>query len=419
MPDHDTAPGGSPGAGRPPHDAPSLEPAPAWPSPARTALPGLLLVAVALAENALWGDAGLAVSEGVVTAVPVGAALSLRHRNPAGGLFVVAAVVMAQALSTRSDRTTPILLAYLAALTFLSYLVGFGGTAGTVAWRWALFPTGVQVAGSAVIAALTHEMPAWLFGLVILVIFGLVPGLFGRDRSRQRQLVEAGWSQVAQLEWEQRMIAQQTRLTERARIAQDMHDSLGHELSLLALRAGALEMTPSLDESHRAMFGELRSVVTAATERLTQIIGVLSEDAERSAVDPVYDDVHHLVERARALGMKIELRVDGEEHRPPVMVERATYRVLQESLTNAAKHAPGAAVTVLIVHFPTETTVTVGNGRPSGVPRAPKSRGQRGLLGLKERARLLGGTFEAGPRDGGYQVVARLPHDRTETGRAP
>lgn len=393
-------------------------------SPAKSVIPGVVLVLSALAENALWGDSGLTVWKLVLTAVPIGVAVGLRHKNPSGALFVVAAVIMAQSLATPASRTTPILLSYLTALALMAYYAGYvnatraADAVRAAPWRPAAILTAATAVVSVAVAATVARIDAWLFGVAMLAVFGLVPWLLGRDRSRQRQLVRAGWSQVAQLEREQHIIEQQTRLTERARIAQDMHDSLGHELSLIALRAGAMEIAPNLDERHRAVFGELRSDVLAATERLAQIIGVLSDETEPPSDDPARDDVHHLVERARASGMTIGLRVRGEDRRPPVMVERATYRVLQESLTNAAKHAPGAAVEVDIAHSGTETVVTVRNDRPAGVPPAPTFRGQNGQNGqngLRERARLLGGTLEAGPREGAYQVTAWLPHGGRDT----
>jgi hypothetical protein len=92
------------------------------------------------------------------------------------------------------------------------------------------------------------------------------------------------------------------------------------------------------------------------------------------------------------------------------MVERAAYRVVQEALTNVTKHAPGARVTVRIARAPGETVVEVCNGPPPAGPLPGTVSGRRGLAGLRERVRLLGGTLHAGPRDGGFEVVARLPH---------
>ncbi|TDD86391.1 histidine kinase [Actinomadura rubrisoli] len=386
------------------------------PKPAKTVLPGLVLGLSALGENELWGDAGLEPWQLILTAVPVGAALYLCRRIPTVSFFAVAVVIMAQPLSTPA-LTTPILLSYLAVLAIMAYHAGYTGVARRASWRLPVILTAATVVGSGVVAVLTGGPNGWGFGLTMLALFGLVPALLGRDRSRQRELVRSGRNQVARLEWEQRIIARQTRLRERARIAQDMHDSLGHELSLIALRVGALEVAPDLKERQRGVFGELRSAVTAATERLTEIVGVLGDDTEPPAEDPAQRDIRRLVERARDSGMEIDLRVTGEQHRPPAMIENAIYRVLQEALTNAVKHAPGAPVQVVLDHRETESVVTVRNDRPATARDLRRGGGQRGLTGLRERIRLLGGTLDAGARDGVHQIKARLPHGRgAETG---
>ncbi|MGH3928880.1 MAG: histidine kinase, partial [Pseudonocardiaceae bacterium] len=110
-------------------------------------------------------------------------------------------------------------------------------------------------------------------------------------------LVSAGWERAERMEREQQMIVDQARLRERARIAQDMHDSLGHELSLIALRAGALELDPDLDERHRAAAAELRGSASTATERLGEIIGVLREENTDPPMQPSGESIVELVDR--------------------------------------------------------------------------------------------------------------------------
>ncbi|NYI08283.1 sensor histidine kinase [Allostreptomyces psammosilenae] len=273
----------------------------------------------------------------------------------------------------------------------------------------------VAVVGATLMGVLGRETGGTDSMLMVVVFCGVLPWLLGRYRRHQQALVAAGWARAEQLEREQRIVADRERLRERSRIAQDMHDSLGHELSLLALRAGALEMTPDLDERHRAVAGELRVGAGRATQRLREIIGVLREDAEPAApTRPVHEDVTELVERARAWGLAVELRIDdafGRGPSPAPMVDLAVHRVVQESLTNATKHAPGAAVSVHLERRTGELVVTVTNTAPSPTVRAlPLSSGGLGLVGLGERVRLAGGTLRAGPRPGGgFEVVARLP----------
>jgi signal transduction histidine kinase len=178
------------------------------------------------------------------------------------------------------------------------------------------------------------------------------------------------------------------RLRERARIAADMHDSLGHELTLIAVRAGVLQVSGGLDEQHRKAVGELRESAAAATERLREIIGVLRGSPETIA---------GLIARSEASGMIIKATV--EDVAPEF--EPVAYRVVQEALTNAAKHAPGATVVVEVAR----TGVSVINEPPAG-PSPGLASGGNGLAGLSDRVRQAGGDFQAGPRDGGFAVTA-------------
>ncbi|MEV1009116.1 histidine kinase [Streptomyces sp. NPDC049881] len=249
-------------------------------------------------------------------------------------------------------------------------------------------------------------IPVELLGLAVL------PWLVGRYTHQRVLLDEAGWARADQLEHEQRMIAEQTRLRERARIAQDMHDSLGHDLGLLAVRAAVLEMTPGLDEKVRAQAAELRAGAGAATERLHEIIGVLREDgADPAPVTPGPETPEELVERCLASGMTVTLERTGEPDALSPMAAHALHRVVQESLTNAAKHAPGAPVHLRVAYGEDATDVRVASEPPVTAPEAAPGSGH-GLTGLRERARLLGGTLDAGPGDGGgFVVTARLPHE--------
>ncbi|MGA3562405.1 sensor histidine kinase [Melissospora conviva] len=201
-------------------------------------------------------------------------------------------------------------------------------------------------------------------------------------------------------------MAERTRLIERSRIAQDMHDSLGHELSLIALRAGALELAPDLSAQRRAATGELR-VAAEATRRLQEIIGVLRTDGAAPPTEPANERIEDLVARGRASGVRVELHRSGAPVDVSPLTERTAYRVVRESLTNATKHAPGAAVDVRLVHRRTDVLVTVTNGGPTE-PASGLISGGHGLTGLRERVRLLGGTLEAGPHGAGFRVVATL-----------
>ncbi|GGX39379.1 sensor histidine kinase [Streptomyces chryseus] len=268
----------------------------------------------------------------------------------------------------------------------------------------------VALGGSAATVFVGLTLPMWFVLVTALLFACLLPWLVGRYSRQRNELQHSGWEHARQLELQQRISVEQARLRERTRIAEDMHDSLGHELSLIALRAGALQVAPTIDDRFRDEAGELRANAANALERLRDIIGVLREDDAPARMDPSQADINDLVERARTSGMLVELEHTGEIGQLQEMTEKALYRVVQESLTNAMKHAPRAQVAVRLAHTPADVTVTVRNG-PSPEPASPdRPQGRRGLIGLEERTRLAGGEFHAAARyDGGFEVTARLP----------
>ncbi|MGC5387741.1 sensor histidine kinase [Micromonospora chalcea] len=260
----------------------------------------------------------------------------------------------------------------------------------------------IAVTGSVLnLGLLGTEPSTWFLLSSVLLFAGVFPWLLGRLRRQHRALADAG---LRHTQAERRAEVERVRLRERARIAQDMHDSLGHDLSLIALRAGALELAPDLSPAHRAAAGELRASVAAATERLHDVIGVLREE---HTLRPPGETVTDVVDGARGAGMTVDLRADDADL--PPLAAHAAQRVVREALTNAARYAPGAPVTVDVARTADAVTVAVVNAPPPAGPLpGPPSHGS-GLLALRERVRLTGGTLDAGPRDGGWAVTARVP----------
>ncbi|WP_349632795.1 histidine kinase [Streptomyces sp. ML-6] len=268
------------------------------------------------------------------------------------------------------------------------------------------------LAGGVVAVAL---VPSWLLMagrfVAVVAVAAVLPWFVGRFWRQYQELVRAGWERAARLEREQRLVAEQARSRERARIARDMHDVLGHDLSLIALSAGALKLAPGLDDAHRAAVGEIRARAAASVERLGEVIGLLREEADEEPPGPPGTGIPRLVEEAAAAGLAVDLRVEGDADAAPPAAARAAHRVVQEALTNAAKHAPGARVEVRVAHTAGGTTVRVENGPPPAPVRPGDAPGTGlGLIGLDERVRLAGGTFEHGPYGGGFAVTARMPH---------
>jgi signal transduction histidine kinase len=277
-------------------------------------------------------------------------------------------------------------------------------------------PALVVFAATATLGAVAAPLlggPVWLwswFTLLLTLTGGVVlPWLVGRCARQYARLVSTGWELADRMEREQKAVSEQARLRERSRIAGDMHDSLGHELSLIAVRAAALEVDPGLGQQQQAAARELREAAGMTTARLREIIGVLREERSAAHTTPANETVAEAVERARGSGMAVTLSEAGEGPKLPVMTDRAIHRVVQEALTNAAKHAPEAAVVVNVVRDEDAVTTTVYNARPTGSSPGLAS-GRAGLVGLDERVRLAGGTLSHGPAaDGGFIVVARMP----------
>ncbi|MEV8514624.1 histidine kinase [Dactylosporangium sp. NPDC051484] len=265
---------------------------------------------------------------------------------------------------------------------------------------------------AAVTPTLVYLAPAFwksAGALMALGLFVVLPWLAGRFRRQQAELVLAGRERIAHLERERELVAEQAKMQERARIAADMHDSLGHELALMALRAGALELAADMTEPNQRAAAELRTSAVTATDRLRHTVGLLRETgAGSAATTPPNETVEALVARARGAGMAVEFRHDEELTMLPSLVDRAVHRVVQESLTNAARHAPGADVLVHLARTADDLIVTVRN---TGVGARPRpSDGGSGLVSLCERVRLIGGTLHAGPHHDGFTVTARFPH---------
>jgi signal transduction histidine kinase len=258
-----------------------------------------------------------------------------------------------------------------------------------------------------------------VFGVLITgVVVGW--GLFVRV---QRELVLSLRERAATLEAEQRLRVEQAREAERLRIAREMHDVLAHRVSLLSLHAGALEFhpdAPAEEVAHAAAV--IRSSAHAALEELRDVIGVLREGEAEGArggapepPQPTLAEIPALVEESRQAGMRVRCHIDvPADAALPTALGRAAYRIVQEGLTNARKHAPAAAVEVTITAQPGASLVAEVVSRcPAGVaaPAAFALPGAgTGLVGLAERVALAGGELEHGPDDAGDFVLrATLP----------
>ncbi len=399
---------------------------------AAAALWGILLVPLVVEASTSSGSWPRA-AESVGGALLLAGLVAAHRRAPFGVLGAAAAVATVAELVVAPTTFGPARVWPFAATVAFAYLAGrrvpegrpvlatMAGVAVSglpIGLLFGLISDGGARGGFGVLFAV-YDWSALVLGLLLAVA---PPWLLGRYRRQGAALVAAGWERAELLERQQRLESEQARLAERARIAQDMHDSLGHEWTLIALRAAALQVSPHLDDAGRAAAGELRAGIATATERLRDVIGVLRAGSGTDAGTDTVErpDVADLVDRATAAGMTVHWEPAPEPADLPVMVGHAAHRVVQEALTNAARHAPGAAVNVRLEHRDGATTVTVTSGAACGsAPPVDLAGGGSGLVALQERVRLLGGTLTAGPDGPGFTVAADLPHHGRPAGRPP
>ncbi|CAL9624935.1 hypothetical protein SUDANB9_05901 [Streptomyces sp. enrichment culture] len=339
---------------------------------------------------------GMAVADQLIGALAC-AAVWLRRRWPVGLAVVMVPVSLVSATAGGAVLASLFTLAVHRPFRYVAW-IGGASIAVTPLYYWMRPEPGLPFLASLAIGFL-------------LAVTVLGWGLLVRSK---RQLLLSLRDRARHAEAEARLRAEQAQRLAREAIAREMHDVLAHRLTLLSVHAGALEFRPDAprEEVARAA-GVIRESAHEALQDLRQIIGVLragdSEEAGRP--QPTLAALDALVAESREAGMKVTLtdRVP-DPGAVPAAVGRTAYRIAQEALTNARKHAPGTEVTVSVTGAPgAGLALSVRNAPPRGeVPRVPGS-GQ-GLIGLTERATLAGGTLEHGPTSGGgFEVRARLP----------
>ncbi|MGY0017568.1 sensor histidine kinase [Streptomyces sp. YJ-C3] len=265
------------------------------------------------------------------------------------------------------------------------------------------------------VAAYSSTTASAATAFVVVAVLGMMVRGLSETRTRL----------VAQEEITAEERARRTVLEERSRIARELHDVVAHHMSVISIQA---QVAPHLvkdppDELKENLEGIRRSALEALTE-LRRVLGVLRADPAEDPADetdpgtaaapqlpqPTLDRLDTLVAGTRAAGLTVTTLETGERRALPPGVELSAYRIVQEALSNALRHAPGATVEVGIDHGPDGVRVRVTNTAPQGpVPDSPGA--GHGLLGMRERAAMLGGTLQAGPvpETGGYEIRAFLP----------
>ena len=357
---------------------------PSWlrkPSPRAGDIWLTLLVALVVLpgtiEEADGDDVVLATVLGIAAVLP----LLIRRRAPflALGLITVAAIV------------PPVDGAYTLPMAVALYTIG-----SRRSWEETMAATGAVVLVGVIyrLAGGPEFQDGDLVGLALLCAVGSSIGLYVGSR-RANTVVQR-----------ERAVAD-----ERLRIAQELHDVVAHNVSLIVVQAQALGATAGDERVREATDGIADLGRQAMTEmhRTLKLLRGSEDDPAALAPQPGLGELRELIERARTAGVGVELAVEGEPRPLAQSVDLSAYRIVQEALTNVVKHAGRAHTTVTLGYRPDTLELTIADTGDT-LPQA--SAGGHGLVGMRERAALFGGTLTAGPRDGrGFEVRASLPYD--------
>jgi signal transduction histidine kinase len=302
---------------------------------------------------------------------------------------------------------------FLTGWSQLAAMVALGTLAKRRGWSWQLIVSSVLVFCCYFIiwplsdfAAMTWREHALdvIWGVIVAGMPVAIGLLINARKEVSARIAELANSR----EREKALYAETVRAAERTKLAREMHDVVSHQVTLIAMQAGALQVA-SPDENSRETATTIRRLSTRTLEELRSLVGVLRSGTGGEGAQPGLDELGDLVRNFRSEAVPVALNVEGEPSRLPRSVSHAVYRTVQEALTNVRKHASGADASVNVMAQQDTVVVEVHNGR-SGTRGPSLPSGGHGLIGLRERAGLLGGTFQAGPTsEGGFRVSATYP----------
>jgi signal transduction histidine kinase len=364
-----------------------------WIDPTRLDRIAAALLAIA-AELQIW--LGSIATHHRLAAGLVAAALTVsvmvRRAYPLGAGVAAAALTSTQVGIWGDPQVIGASIAELCAL--------YGLTVWTSPRRFLL---GTVAVAAAILAAATgphttFSSTAFVL-LVVLAVMLLVRRVVG-DRERRAQLAER----------ERDLAAREAVAGERARIARELHDVVAHSVSVIVVQAQAGPRLLAEPAQVRDVFHSIETTGREALDELRRLLGVLRTRDEQLPVGPQpgLDALQPLIQQLREAGLRVELRVEGEPVRLPPGIDLSAYRIVQEALTNTLKHAgPAEAEVTVRYHHSTLELEILDNG--TGAPARVNGSGH-GLVGMRERVALYGGSLEAGARNGhGFGVRARLP----------
>lgn len=359
---------------------------------------GDLAVAAAVALAGLievWTNAAIAPKAAALPCeLALGAALAFRHRFPLVTIAAVAALGTVEAAAGVPLNEPWVPLA--------AYMIATYSLATRASNEQVLAGAGLIVAAVSVQVADQHKgLGNFAFALVFLAPI-LLAGRTIRSRTKRAD----------ELEREQVVLANATAEAERRRIARELHDVISHSLGVLVLQAGAAEQVLDRDpERAREVLRSIRANGQEAIGELGTLLAVARGAIESSREpNPSLADLSRLVANTRQAGLDVELVIDGDARELPPAVELSAYRIVQEGLTNALKHAHARSARVRVAYAERELEIEVSD---DGAGTADSSGGRRGLVGVAERVSIFGGRFDAGPGAGsGWTLRAVLPLPR-------
>ncbi|MDT0270445.1 histidine kinase [Streptomyces sp. DSM 44915] len=381
-----------------------------WPR-LRNALVGPAAVVPALIDQATTDTDPLAYGALSLYSVLVLVALAQRARWPLGG-FAAVLVVLAVAEVWCAAREVQLTGLAVLPVAFAIYAVG---ARCSVPQALTALVAGTLIVSVGVTVNHATAGSDWRGGSDVLAALAPIPVVWGLGVLAQshRQRLLSMERHAADAERERHLLAERAAAAERVRIARDMHDVVAHSLTLLVVHAETMRArSGDLPEWAREQVDALAAAGRQATVEMRELLGLLRngapEEAPRAPA-PTLAELPPLVAAARQAGNPVRLTTDGELARVARPVQLTGYRLVQETLANARRHAPGAAVTVDLRVADGALRVAVGCAAPRR-PVAPVPGPGTGLEGLRERVAAGGGTFAAGGTpDGGFRVVAELP----------
>jgi signal transduction histidine kinase len=293
--------------------------------------------------------------------------------------------------------------------TFAGFLTALTATflLGMLERRQALIGLGIVFAALAIII-LNDPAPVGADAPIILIVF-LMVWLFGFGLGRKLEETREAEERADRLRAEE---ARDAVAEERARIARELHDVVGHAVSVMTVQASGVRRLLKPDqEREREALEVVERTGREALAEMRRLVGVLRrpEEAPALAPQPSLQHLERLIQQAHEAGLPVEVKVEGRQEELPAGVDLTAYRLVQEGLTNAIKHA-GATRAEVVVRYGTDAVelVVTDNGRGSSDGKAES--GGHGLVGMRERVAVYGGELEAGPGpNGGYTLHARLP----------